>query len=158
MAEPLFDRVHHIGMVVSDLDRTLEFYGDLFDVTPLFVNDMRGRSVGRGMGIEDPDLRFSLVRIENVILEFIEWRRPEAPALDAKPPYLNQTHIAFEVDDVAAVHAKLRDKGIETVSEPHPFAPEDEAPAMVGATFVYFTDPDGMGLEVFQKRSRHNDY
>ncbi len=151
-AAGLLHRVHHIGVSVSDLDRSIAFYRDLFGAEPLFVNDMRGEGLSRGAGVEGADLRFCMIRIENVVLELIEWRNPRPVRLDPTGPAVGAIHVAFEVPDIAAVHARLRERGIRFVAEPHRFGPEDEAPAVVGATFAYFQDPDGVGLEVYQKR------
>lgn len=152
------DRVHHIGINVADLDRSIAFYGDLFGVEPLFVNDMRGDNLSRGAGVPDADLRFCMMKISNVILEIIEWRSPEAKPAPAESPYVGGFHIAFEVPDIHAVHQTLSAKGIQFTANPHRFVPEDASPAIEGATFAYFSDPDGIGLEVYQKRSRFNDY
>ena len=66
------DRVHHVGINVSDLDQSISFYRDLFGVEPLFVNDMRGEGLSTGAGISGADLRFCMMKIQNVILEIIE--------------------------------------------------------------------------------------
>ncbi len=156
--EPVFDRVHHVGINVSDLDQSVGFYRDLLGVEPLFVNDMRGGGLARGAGVDDPDLRFCLMKISNVVLELIEWRSPRSEPPQAGAPFVGGFHIAFEVDDIEAVHKRLKERGVETVAPPHRFDVDDESPAMIGAQFAYFSDPDGIGLEIFQKRSRFNDY
>jgi lactoylglutathione lyase len=154
----LLDRVHHIGVNVADLARSIAFYHDLFGVEPLFVNDMRGEGLSTGAGVPGAEVRFCMMRIANVILEIIEWRSPKRAAPTAEGPFPGGFHIAFEVLDIETVYAALSARGIQFVAKPHRFAPGDAAPAIVGATFVYFKDPDGIGLEVYQKRSRFNDF
>jgi catechol 2,3-dioxygenase-like lactoylglutathione lyase family enzyme len=149
----LLRRVHHIGVSVSDLDRSIDFYRDLFGVEPLFVNDMRGPGLSRGAGVEGADLRFCMIPLDNVVLELIEWRTPAPVVAEPKGPSLvGAIHIAFAVDDIAGLHAKLKERGIAFVADPHRFGPEDAAPAVEGATFAYFADPDGVGLEIYQRR------
>jgi catechol 2,3-dioxygenase-like lactoylglutathione lyase family enzyme len=145
-------RVHHVGVTVSDLDRSIAFYRDLFGAEPLFVNDMRSRALARAIGAPATDLRFCMIPLENVVLELIEWRAPEARPAQPGGPAVGAVHVAFEVPDIQAVAAKLRERGARLAAEPHRFGPDDEAPAVVGATFAYFSDPDGLGLEVYQKR------
>jgi catechol 2,3-dioxygenase-like lactoylglutathione lyase family enzyme len=152
------DRVHHIGINVSDLHRSIGFYRDLFGVDPLFVNDMRGEGLATGAGLPEADLRFCMMKISNVVLEIIEWRTPNAKPALADGPHVGGFHIAFEVDDIDAVHRALQARGIEFTAALHRFGEADEAPSIAGATFVYFKDPDGIGLEVYQKRSRYADY
>jgi len=154
----LTGQVHHIGVAVSDLDRSIAFYGELFGATPLFVNDMRGAALARGTGVPGADLRFCMIRLPNLVLELIEWRRPQATHAEAGGPAVGAMHIAFEVADIAAVAAKLAARGIPLVAAPHRFGPEDEAPAIEGATFAYFRDPDGVGLEIYQKRAAGGDF
>lgn len=51
-------------------------------------------------------------------------------------------HLAFEVDDVAAVAAELNAKGVLT---------EDvRVDEHTGNKFTFFTDPDGLPLEIYQ--------
>jgi catechol 2,3-dioxygenase-like lactoylglutathione lyase family enzyme len=158
IAAGLLDRVHHIGINVSDLDRSIAFYRGLFAVEPLFVNDMRGEGLSTGAGVPGADVRFCMMKISNVILEMIEWRSPKLPAPTDEGPYAGGFHIAFEVPDIEAAHATLSARGIEFVAKPHRFVADDAAPAIVGATFVYFKDPEGIGLEIYQKRSRFNNF
>lgn len=157
-ADVRLDRVHHIGINVSDLDRSIAFYSDLFGVEPLFVNDMRGEGLATGAGLPEADLRFCMMKISNVVLEIIEWKTPRAKPASSDGPYVGGFHIAFEVDDIDVVHRALAARGVEFTAEPHRFTDDDAAPSIAGATFVYFKDPDGIGLEVYQKRSRFADY
>jgi len=152
------ERVHHVGINVSDLDRSIAFYRDLFGFEPLFVNDMRGDGLSTGAGVPGADLRFCMMKIANVILEIIEWRSPKARVPDVEGPVVGGFHIAFEVPDIASVYEALRTRGVQFVAAPHRFVPDDAAPEIVGATFAYFKDPDGIGLEIYQKRSRFNDF
>ncbi|MCQ1581628.1 VOC family protein [Streptomyces parvus] len=54
------------------------------------------------------------------------------------------------VTDIDAAHAELVGRGVE-VSEPQWYAPDD------GATFMYFTDPDGNGWAVQEYRRRETE-
>lgn len=151
-AAGFLDRVHHIGVSVSDLDRSIAFYRDLLGAEPLFVNDMRSAALSRAVRVQSTDLRFCMIKLGNVVLELIEWRTPKPVAPEPTGPAIGAIHVAFEVEDIAAVTAELKRRGIPLMAEPHRFVPEDEAPAVEGATFAYFADPDGVGLEVYQKR------
>jgi len=147
---PKLRAVHHIGIPVGDLDRTLAFYCELTGGEVVLENDMRGPQLSEGIGVEDPDLRFAMLKLGNTILEFIEYRSPKGKGYDRANNDLGINHIAFEVGDVRGVYEKLRAKGVEFNAEPHTFTEEDGAPDVVGTTFCYFRDPDGIVLEVFE--------
>ncbi|NEE42389.1 VOC family protein, partial [Streptomyces sp. SID7982] len=54
------------------------------------------------------------------------------------------------VTDIDAAHAELVGRGVE-VSEPQRYTSDD------GATFMYFTDPDGNGWAVQEYRRRETE-
>jgi catechol 2,3-dioxygenase-like lactoylglutathione lyase family enzyme len=142
--------VHHIGIPVSDLDRTLAFYRELTGGEVVLANDMRGSQLSEGIGVEDPDLRFAMLKLGNTVLEFIEYRSPKGRPYDRANNDVGINHVAFEVGDIRGTYERLRAKGIEFNAPPHTFTEEDGAPAVVGATFAYFKDPDGIVLEIFE--------
>jgi len=144
--------VHHIGVTVADLDRSLAFYRALTGGEPLLVSPMRGGTVARHMGLDTDDLglRFAMVQLGNTILELIEYERPESNRPARVATDVGFIHIAFEVADLDAVHRRLAESGVPFVAPPHTFTSADGAPDVIGATFAYFHDPDGVQLEVFQ--------
>lgn len=60
----------------------------------------------------------------------------------SRPEAMGLRHLAFEVDDVAEVAALLNAKGIATE-----VIRTDE---YTGKLFTFFTDPDGLPLEIYQ--------
>lgn len=142
--------VQHIGIVVSDLDRSLRFYQDLTGGEVLFTNPMRGSRVGAHMNVENPDLRFAMLQIGNTILELIAYQQPQSRPYDRANPDIGINHLAFQVDDIQSVYEALKAKGIEFIGEPYTFTPEDGSPDVIGSTFAYFKDPDGLNVEIFQ--------
>jgi len=149
-AAPKLGAVHHIGIPVGDLDRTLEFYRELTGGEVVLENDMRGPQLSEGIGVEDPDLRFAMLKLGNTVLEFIEYRSPKGEPYDRANNDLGINHIAFEVGDIRETYKRLKAKGVEFNAEPHTFTEEDGAPDVAGATFAYFKDPDGVVLEIFE--------
>ncbi len=142
--------VQHIGIVVRDLERSLAFYQDLTGGTVLFTNPMHGRSVGQSMQVENPSLRFAMLQIGNTILELIAYSHPESRPYDRRNPDIGINHLAFQVDDIGQAYRQLREKGVEFVHAPYTFTPQDGALDVVGSSFAYFKDPDGLNVEIFQ--------
>jgi catechol 2,3-dioxygenase-like lactoylglutathione lyase family enzyme len=81
------------------------------------------------------------------MLELLEYRTPPS---DTERPLLSHcrgaTHVAFQVDDIAAAKAELEARGIEFYSDVNVV---DEG-VLAGWRWVYFADPDGYPLELVE--------
>jgi glyoxylase I family protein len=142
--------VHHTGLVVRDLDRSIYFYHDLLGLP--FVNEpspwFAGPELDRGVGVSGASLRQVTLGVgDHATVELIEYRDLSAPMTK---PYPNNTlgagHLCFLVDDVAAVKAGLEAKGVVFYSDVNVV---DEGP-LAGWRWVYFPDPDGLALELVE--------
>jgi len=142
--------VQHLGVPVRDLDRSLAFYRRLTGAEPLFVDRMRGDGFARGVGVPGAACRFAMLPLGNTRLELIEYTAPRGADYALRNCDVGAIHLAFEVDDVRAVYARLSAEGVRFHAPPHTFTPEDGAPDVVGATFCYLSDPDGIQLELNQ--------
>ncbi len=143
--------VNHIGIPVRNLDRSLKFYRKLTGGTVLFAdNPMYGKGLSKGTKVDNASLRFGLLKIDNTILELIEYENPRGKDFDRKNNDIGSIHIAFEVPDIQTVYKQLKTQGVEFNAPPYTFTEEDGAPDIVGATFAYFKDPDGIQLEIFE--------
>jgi catechol 2,3-dioxygenase-like lactoylglutathione lyase family enzyme len=60
-------------------------------------------------------------------------------------------HVAFTVDDLAAVRARLAEAGAHIVSR-RPLTITDPGGSFDGAICLYVRDPDGAILELVQRR------
>jgi len=67
---------------------------------------------------------------------------PDAPARPSYPEAQGLRHLAFHVDSVEAVKAKLESRGVAV--EP---VRVDE---YTGSRFTFFSDPDGLPLELYE--------
>jgi catechol 2,3-dioxygenase-like lactoylglutathione lyase family enzyme len=134
--------VHHTGITVSDLDRSVAFYEQLgFEVAERIEEE--GEEVERGVGVPGAKLRVAMLEGPNSRLELIEYLQPS----DGPAPHPNNgigaAHVCVEVEDVDAAVAELREQGIEFVTEPITHE--------VGRIrWVYAKDPDGITAELLQ--------
>ncbi len=142
--------VHHIGIPVSNLEKSLEFYKDFAGGEVQFTQPMWGEGLSKGANVPNAKLRFSFLKINNTILELIEYERPKGEPFNRNNNDIGSIHIAFEVDDIDEIYNRLRGKGVEFNAEPYTFTEDDGAEAVVGATFAYLKDPDGIQLEIFE--------
>ena len=142
--------VNHIGIPVRDLDRSLEFYTKLTGQEPMFVEPMYGPGLANGANVPDAEVRFAMIQIDNTVLELLEYTQPKGEPFNQNNNDVGSIHIAFTVEDIDAVYADLKSKGVEFNAPPHEFTKADGAPDVIGAKFAYLKDPDGIQLELNQ--------
>ncbi len=124
----MFEFLHHIAIIASDYDRTVDFY----------VNRL-GFSVKREtFRPERGDVKLDLVIDGSTELEIFVEKDP--PARVTNPEACGLRHIAFRVDDIYEAVRELKEKGIET--EPL------RADPITGCPMTFFRDPDGLPVEI----------
>jgi methylmalonyl-CoA/ethylmalonyl-CoA epimerase len=98
-------RVHHVAVVVRDLDAALGFYRDTLRL-PLDVV----------MPIETDGVRIAFLPVGESSIELVEPTRKDtgvARFLENKGEGFH--HVCLEVDDVAAELARLSERGVELI-------------------------------------------
>jgi catechol 2,3-dioxygenase-like lactoylglutathione lyase family enzyme len=139
----------HVGLVVEDLDETVRFLALLgFDCGKPGV--FSGEWIDRIIGLENVTVEVVMARGPDGsdMFEVVRFHSPSAAAQDPTPaanrPGLR--HIAFKVDDLHAVVARVREAGWETVGEIVSF--QD--------TFLlcYVRGPEGLIVELAEQLSR----
>ena len=124
-----------LALTVSDVDRSVEFYTELFGTPP-----HKTRPGYANFAVESPALK--LVLIEGPVT-------PRTPAPDGAPALATDgalNHLGIEVDSVDAVHAareRLRAAGLATFDE------DDTTCCYARQDKVWVHDPDGTPWEVY---------
>ncbi len=126
-------RLQHVGLVVSDLDRSRAFYSGA-----LGVEEVPRPSSFRFDGAW---FRFGGTEIHLLAEAHSTGGAGRGDAGEGLSRGLT-SHIAFETEDVAASCARLTDHGVELAGGPMPRGD--------GYDQVFFLDPDGYVLELFQ--------
>jgi glyoxylase I family protein len=109
--------VHHVSINVDDVDAALAFYVGTLGLTE------------RG---DRPDFGFGGA--------WLDAGGQQVHLIGAPPPAHQGQHFALQVDDIDAVVAELRDKGV-TVSDPNPVGTNRQS---------FLTDPAGNSIELHQ--------
>jgi catechol 2,3-dioxygenase-like lactoylglutathione lyase family enzyme len=142
--------VHHVGLVVRDLDRSIYFYHDLLGLP--FANEptpwFEGPELEKGVGVPGAKLRqVSLWVGPASTMEMIEYAdRADDDSGPIPNNSLGAAHVCFLVDDIEAKKAELEGKGVEFYSDVNVV---DEGP-LAGWRWCYFSDPDGLALELVE--------
>jgi glyoxylase I family protein len=142
--------VHHVGLVVRDLDRSIYFYHDVLGLP--FANEptpwFDGPELERGVGVPGARLRqVSLWVGENSTMELIEYaNRPASSIAPIPNNHLGAAHVCFKVDDIRATKAELEALGVRFYSDVNVV----DAGPLAGWRWCYFSDPDGLALELVE--------
>ena len=125
----MFERMHHIAIIVSDYERAREFYVEKLGFPVLRENFRQER------GDWKLDLKFGDGELEIFAV-------PGAPPRPSYPEAQGLRHLAFRVEDVEAAVRDLEGRGIQC--EPIRWDPYTER------RMTFFRDPDGLPLELHE--------
>ena len=142
--------VHHVGLVVTNLDRSIYFYHDLLGLR--FANEptgwISGPELEKGVGVPGASLRQVSMWVGPASqMELIEYgNRPADSVAPIPNNYLGAAHVCFLVEDIRASKAELEGKGVVFYSDVNVV---DDGP-LAGWRWCYFSDPDGLTLELVE--------
>lgn len=142
----------HVGITVSDIDRSIKFYRDVLGLDHIDgPSEPRGGEImSKGLGLVDGEVIIAKFKVgeRQDSLELLMYTKPEPTA---KGPFLANTpgtaHYAFHVEDVMEAKKELESRGVEFFSEPI-IGGTQSAKSTAGWRWVYFRDPDGTMLEL----------
>jgi len=142
--------LHHTGLTVRDLERSLAFYRDVLGMEVLFEQEKEGGYLGAIVGYPDAHVRMAHVAFPGDVqrIELFQYVSPEPRGEPGEPRDVGITHVCLRVDDVDSLAERLRGAGAELFSEPVLV----DTGANAGGKGVYLRDPDGVILELFQPR------
>ncbi|REE94770.1 VOC family protein [Thermomonospora umbrina] len=148
-------KANHVGIAVRDLDRTIHFYGALTGQDPFVTEPMQGVEAMYGPKVADRvgeggvRLRYATLRLSNLNIDMIQFDDPEMGTAKALPTDAGAMHLCFEVSDLQAVYDRMTAAGIEFDAPPFTFT-EEHARHGAGTQVAYFSDPDGVNLELIK--------
>ncbi|WGL15047.1 VOC family protein [Microbulbifer bruguierae] len=122
--------IHHAAIICSDYARAKHFYVNILGLRPIAENYRAQRNSWK-LDMQLPD---------GGQLELFSF--PGAPARPSYPEAQGLRHLAFAVDSVDQCKARLEAQGIAVEA-----VRVDE---YTGKRFTFFSDPDGLPLELYQ--------
>ena len=139
----------HTGLTVRDLDRSLAFYRDTLGMETVFEQEKEGGYLAAIVGYPGAHVRMAHLAFPGDVhrLELFQYLEPEPGRKPGEPRDVGITHVCLLVDDIAALHERLRAAGVDFYSDPILV----DTGANAGGVGVYLRDPDGITLELFQR-------
>lgn len=140
--------LHHTGITVSSLERSIAFYCDVLGMQVVMRQEKQGGYLGRITGY--PNAHVLMAQLElpggGHRLELFEYLEPKGETKAAEPSDVGITHTCFVVTDLRVVYDRLRAAGVPCASAPV----EIDTGANRGGVGLYARDPDGAVIEFFQ--------
>ncbi len=139
--------IHHVGITVADLDRSLRFYRDLLGMK---VIGLSVEAVGSIVGMPGVSARIAdLDAGGGQLLELIDYGGAPADAAPAGPGAVGSCHVSIQVDDLSGVLAHLASAGHQPMGDVTELS---LGGVWEGCTIAYLRDPDGVVLELLERR------
>jgi catechol 2,3-dioxygenase-like lactoylglutathione lyase family enzyme len=138
------------------LQKSLEFYRDVLGLEEVFSWNPRAEYLKKVTGYVDADFHISVLRVpgSEYFLELIEYRDCEKVQVDHRTGNPGIAHVAFQVEDLESFFHFLKNKGVQSVSEP---VIPSIGPNKDGKV-VYMIDPDGFRVELIQTRKSFGEF
>lgn len=142
--------VTHVGIVVSDLDRSLRFYTEGLGFVPAEPNGTIGRVIDSLVELEGVELRYRFLRQQGVTVELLHFVHPEAVGAAERAPMnrLGLAQLGVVVTDLDATAAQVGKLGGRVAEGTRTRYRVDDASPEIDS--VYCTDPDGVRLELME--------
>ena len=124
-------RTHHIAVICSDYERSKRFYTETLGLA----------IVAETYRAERRSYKLDLRIADGTQIELFSF--PNPPPRPSYPEACGLRHLAFEVADIDAAVSELAAEGV--IVEPV------RVDAHTGKRFTFFSDPDGLPLELYQR-------
>ena len=149
MTEP-FTAVHHVGITVADLERSIGFWTRLIGRPERDRRVLDGPRLGTLLGY--PAARIDSCWFDlpgGVALELLHYLEPVEEAYDPGNAHPGNVHVCLRVDGMEQAHAHALAAGARPVSP----APIEVAQGpRAGWKVAYVRDPDGVTIELLEPR------
>lgn len=126
-------RVHHTAIICSDYEKSKTFYTEYLGFEII-------REIYRA---ERQSYKLDLGLSGHYVIELFSF--PNPPSRVSRPEAAGLRHIAFEVDKLEDVIAKLQSHGIDV----EPIRVDE----YTNQRFTFFADPDDLPIELYERKS-----
>lgn len=144
-------KVGPVGMTVSDMDRSIEFYSNVLSFQKISDVEIEGEDFERLQGVFGVRMRVVRMQLGDEFIELTEYLAPKGRPVpvDSRSNDRWFQHIAIITSDMEKAYAWLRRHKVEHASTGPQRLPDWNKNAG-GIKAFYFKDPDKHALEILQ--------
>jgi lactoylglutathione lyase len=142
--------LHHVGLTVRDVEESIRFYRDTLGMTMVGRRErVTAEYISKQTGYDGVEMSVASFRptTDSVqSLEVVQYLTQSGEPSDQSTNRPGNSHLCFLVDDFMSCYEDLKAQGVRFKSDPVQIS----AGPNEGGLVVYFFDPDGHPLEMFQ--------
>jgi catechol 2,3-dioxygenase-like lactoylglutathione lyase family enzyme len=139
-------RIHHVGITVGQLDRSLAFYHDLLGLDVIGISD--DEDVAAVVGLPGARARIADLDVgDGQLIELLEYRSAGSGGRAPGPDTAGGCHLSLQVGDLRAALSRMAGAGFLPMGEPA----ELSGGVWQDCTAAYLRDPDGVIVELIEK-------
>ncbi|MDO5715642.1 MAG: VOC family protein [Tissierellia bacterium] len=143
----------HVGITVSDIDKSVEFYRDIVGLKYIGEMVMEGPETDALFNKKDCVARVAYLNGSDHVmappLEIIQFTSHDASKDSCDLHKTSISEICFRVDDIDKSYKEMLAKGVEFISPPQYF--DFTKDGFGKSKALYFKDPDGIILELIEE-------
>lgn len=115
----MIKNIRHTGIVVVDMEASLNFYRDLFGFKVVKQQNETGGFIDKILGLSGVKVTtVKMVASRGQMIELLKYDAPPSKNVPRKICEIGISHIAFTVDDLNKQYARLQNEGVQFVSSP----------------------------------------
>jgi catechol 2,3-dioxygenase-like lactoylglutathione lyase family enzyme len=143
--------VESVGMTVSDMDRSVDFYSHVLSFGKVYDVELAGSDYEHLEGVFGLRMRVARMQLGNEFIELTEYLAPKGRPVPADSRSNDRwfQHIAIVTNDMDHAYVWLRQNKVSHASTGPQTLPDYIRPA-AGVRAFYFEDPDRHPLEILQ--------
>ena len=145
-------RIYHVGLTVSDLERSIAFYRDVLGLEFQGEIFMEGEETDKMFRRVNCKARVAYLNgskaVEAPPVELIQFVNNEVKKVSSDLFTTSISEVCFYTDDIDSAYKHLVDNNVECLSELQYF--DFRADGFGESRAFYFRDPDGIILEMMQ--------
>jgi glyoxylase I family protein len=127
----LLKSIHHVAIICSDYEVSKKFYTEILGL----------KIMAEHYRPERQSYKLDLKLGDHYVIELFSF--PNPPERPSRPEAAGLRHLAFTVNNIDEVIQQLTDMGVTT----EPIRVDE----YTGKRFTFFSDPDGLPLELYEK-------
>ena len=145
-------QIYHVGLTVSDMERSVSFYRDILGLKYLGEILMEGSETDAMFGRKNSRARVAYLNGSDEPgmppVELIQFTDSDVRTVPSDLFRSSISELCFYTDDIDRTYKTLKGKNVECISAPQDF---DFTEGGFGKSRAfYFKDPDGIILEMMQ--------